>query len=279
MEDRINDAVILKEDFIALLDKQGGEQEYQEFIEKNTALVPREFVQNHGVHLDMVFRKLSLAADYTTDFFYLSKSSADWNCVLIEIEKPQSKYFKDTSNNLHQDFHAALEQINRWSAWFEDISNLNGFINGTLSSVRSSNGLMGQNPCNIKYVLVHGRRAEFEKNKIRTSLIKAQERDDFHILSYDSLAESLHSKRELYVARRTNEHIEILSNKFISEELFVLVDSSYLKITDELRASVLKHKKSWHHIVPGLSRRLLLEDVLPKIGSIRIRTDVPASEK
>src|SRR5271157_5125328 len=109
LEDRISDAVTLKEDFIALLDKQGGEQEYQEFIEKNTALVPREFIQNHGVHLDVVFRKLSLAADYTTDFFYLSKSSVDWNCILIEIEKPQSKYFKDASTNFHPDFQAALE--------------------------------------------------------------------------------------------------------------------------------------------------------------------------
>src|SRR3989440_13023983 len=111
----MSDVSLLKERFISLLDQQCDEQAYQDFIEKNTALVPREFIQNHGVHLDVVFRKLSLAADYTTDFFYLSKSSVDWNCILIEIEKPQSKYFKDdASTNFHPDFHTALEQINRW---------------------------------------------------------------------------------------------------------------------------------------------------------------------
>ena len=111
MDNRVKDVTALKESFIALLDKRAVEQEYQELIEKITALVPREFIQNHGVHLDVVFRKLSLGADYTTDFFYLSKSSIDWNCVLIEIEKPQSRYFKDGSNKFHPDFQAALEQI------------------------------------------------------------------------------------------------------------------------------------------------------------------------
>jgi Shedu protein SduA, C-terminal len=236
LEDRISALAALKKSFIALLDKQSLEQEYQEFIEKNTALVPREFIQNHGVHLDVVFRKLSLAADYTTDFFYLSKSSADWNCVLIEIEKPQSKYFKDdTSTDFHPDFHAAYEQINRWRAWFANESNRNGFINGTISLVRAPEHWMWQNPCYIKFVLVHGRRAEFAGNEIRRRIIKGLETDEFHILSYDSLVESLHSKGELYVARRKNEHIEVLSEGYVSEGLLTSVDPSYLKITDELR--------------------------------------------
>lgn len=280
LEDRMNDVATLREKFIALLDKQGNEQEYQEFIEKNTALVPREFIQNHGVHLDLVFRKLSLADDYTTDFFYLSKSSADWNCILIEIEKPQSKYFKDASNKFHPDFQAALEQINSWRAWFSNRSNFDGFINGTISLLRGPVDWMWHNPCYIKYVLVHGRRNEFEENEIRRRLIRAQERDDFHILSYDSLVESLHSKAELYLARRKNEHVEILSNNFVSEAPFALIAPSYIKITDELRQSILDNKKSWRHYsvsaLPG--RRLVLENVLQKIGSIRIRPDAPTSE-
>jgi hypothetical protein len=181
------------------------------------------------VHFDLVFRKLALAKDYTTDFFYLSKSSADWNCILIEIEKPQSKYFKDASNKFHPDFQSALEQINRWRAWFENRSNFDGFINGTISPVKVLMGTF-QNPCYIKYVLVHGRRTEFEGNETKKSLIRAQERDDFHILSYDSLVESLHSKGELYMAIRKNEHIELLSCTFISEALFCLIDPSYIKI-------------------------------------------------
>lgn len=95
-------------------------------------------------------------------------------------------------------------------------------------------------------------------------------------MSYDSLVESLHSKAELYLARRKNEHIEVLSNRFISEELFALIDPSYIKITDELRKSILDNKKSWRHY--SIKGRLILEDTLPKIGSIRVHTDVPIAE-
>jgi len=266
---RISDSALLKEKFDALIDKRYSEQIYQEFMENNTALVPREFIQNHGVLFDLVFRKLSLAKDYITDFFYITKSSADWNCVLIEIEKPQSNYFKGASNKFHPNFQAALEQINRWRAWFDNRSNLDGFINGTLIGLVPE--VLRHNPCQINYVLVHGRRAEFEGNEIKKGLIRGQERDDFHILSYDSLAESLHSKGELYLAIRKNEYIEILSRTFITEDMFCLLDPSYIKITDELRKNILDNKKSWIHYSTSSGQfRLTLEDVLPKIGVIRV---------
>lgn len=275
----MDDAAALRETFLALLNEQGEEQKYQEFIEQNTTLVPREFIQNHGVHFDLVLRKLPLANDYTTDFFYLSKSSADWNCILIEIEKPQSKYFKDASNKFHPDFQAALEQINSWRAWFDNTSNFDGFINGTIGPLRMPLG-MGLNPCRVKYVLVHGRRAEFEGNAIRRSRISGQERDDFHILSYDSLVESLHSKTKLYLARRKNDHIEILSNEFISEALFAYVDPSYIKITGELRQSILDNKNRWRFRSAGSPPNppFVLDNVLPKIGTISVHSGTSTSE-
>lgn len=270
MDNSINDAALLKERFLSLLDQQHCEQVYQEFIEKNTALVPREFIQNHGVVFDVVFRKIPLGNEYTTDFCFLSKSSADWNCVLIEIEKPQSRYFKKNSKKFHPDFQAALEQINNWRAWFFNPSNKDGFINGTLGQIRGGT----HQPCDIKYVLVYGRRAEFEGNESRTSSIRGQERDDFHILSYDSLVEALHSKKELYMAVKKNEYIEVLSNTFISDALFAEIPPSYIKITDELRKSILDNKKSWQlHKISTSSNtpqlQLILEDTLPKIGAIR----------
>ncbi len=38
----------LREEYLALLDGTHNEQTYQSFIEQNTELVPREFIQNHG---------------------------------------------------------------------------------------------------------------------------------------------------------------------------------------------------------------------------------------
>jgi hypothetical protein len=257
----------LSKEFVKLLDEKCEEQIYQEYLEKNSRLIPREFIQNHGVHLDLVFRKLSLAKDYTTDFFYLSKSSADWHCIMVEIEKPQSKYFKEKTNDFHQDFQKGLMQINRWRAWFENPSNLEGFVNGTIASVRVP-PIMTRNPCSIKYVLVHGRRSEFEGNEIRKALIRAQERNDFHILSYDSLMESLHTKGPLYIAIRKNEYVEIVSKDFVGEGLFSCVDSTLLKINNELRSNILAAKSNWfEHSVRG---GLMLDEVLPKIGACNI---------
>lgn len=205
--------------FRKLLDQELPEQSYQKFLEQHPSLIPREFVQNHGIHFDLVLRKLSLAKDYTTDFFYLAKSSANWNCVLIEIEKPQSKFFKPGTAELHSEFLHALDQIHRWRAWFSNSANFEGFINGTIKIIRIPHS-MTANPCQIKYVLVMGRREEFEDNPERRSLIYAREQDDFHILSYDSLTESLNSKGDLYVGIRNNDVVQIISKRFAGEQIF-----------------------------------------------------------
>ncbi len=250
--------------YLRLLDEQRKEQDYQTFLEENTRLIPREFVQNHGIHFDLVLRKLSLAKDYTTDLFYLAKSSGNWNCVLIELEKPQSRYFKNEGNDFHPDFQRALEQINTWRAWFADPNQFNGFINGTIRPLRVPVALAA-NPCHIKYVLVHGRRIEFEQNESRRRLISAQEREeDFHILSYDSLLESLHAKSELYVGRRMNERIELVSTKFAGESIIGTLPPEYLRLNPELRSDILAHRSEWIHYETD-GGKLLLDHSLPLV--------------
>jgi hypothetical protein len=267
------EAQTLKSTFLALLDKSLAEQEYQAFLEQNTALIPREFLLNHGVHFDLVIRKMSLARDYMPDFFYMSKSSADWNLVLIEIEKPQSRYFKDGTNDLHINFLTALDQIARWRAWFDNSSNLDSFINATINQIRIPTS-MRTNPCHIKYVLVHGRRAEAEGNDTRMGLIRARARDDFHIVSYDSLAESLHTKGHLYLGIRKNEYLEIISPHFVSESIFSWVAPSYLRITKPLREDIIRQRSTWRSYRPGGG--LFLDHALPQIGECNVSQFNPA---
>lgn len=247
--------------FLRLMDADHPEQVYQRFMEENTCLIPREFVQNHGIHFDLVLRKLSLAKDYAPDFFYLSKSSADWNLVFIEIEKPRSRYFKGQSNDLHPEFLAGLDQIARWRAWFDNPANLTGFTDGTIAPIRVP---MARNPCHIKYVLVHGRRSEFEGNEFRRGLIRAREAVDFHIISFDSLLESLNSKGPLYLGIRKNEYVEVVSEEFVSESIFSWMDPTQLKISEGLRADIIRNKANWrHHRTMGGK---VLDNVLPMLG-------------
>ncbi|MGH8427333.1 MAG: Shedu immune nuclease family protein [Gammaproteobacteria bacterium] len=233
-----NRAELLRKDFLNLLDEELSEQKYQDFLEHNTELIPREFLQNHGVHFDLVVRKLSLGGNYTTDFFYMSKSSGDWNLVFVEIEKPQSRYFKNAKGELHVDFLKALDQISRWRIWFDNPSNRNAFIDNTIAPIRVPVP-MRRNPCHLKYVLVHGRRNEFEGNEVKTGLIRSKETNDFKILSYDSLVEALNARAPLYVSIRRNEYFDIVSPVFAGQNLFIWVERSHLRINDALRKNIL----------------------------------------
>jgi len=236
---KFRDCDKLQSEYLELLDQKLAEQKYQEFLEKNTELIPREFVQNHGVHFQTVFRKLRFGSDFISDFCYLSKSTDDWNCILIEIEKPQSKFFKGSSSDLHSDFVKGVGQITKWRAWLSKRENFDHFVNSTLGAFRYP---LQENPVSIKYVLVTGRRGEYQSNAGRRADIKSYERDDFKIISYDSLAESLETKWPLYVAAKRNDHVQILSDDLIGTSLFAWQDPTQICVNTSLLEKIKKHK-------------------------------------
>jgi len=238
-------AAQLGSEYLALLDGNPSEQEIQRYIEDNTRLVPREFVQNHGIHFQLVLRKLSFGADFKSDLGYLSKSSDDWNCVLIELEHPASRFFNGKTNDFHPDFLKAVQQIDKWRAWLLRLENRATFADNTLGPIRKP---LGRNPVYMKFVLVHGRRAEYRNNEQRRALIAAKEADDFKIMTFDSLAENLQSKHDLYVAARRNEYIDVLSDVFLDESMFAWMQPEQIRISEKLKASALAAKPHWFHV-------------------------------
>jgi hypothetical protein len=232
----MNDLTGLRARYLALLDAEHREQIYQEMIEANTQLVPRDFVQNHGVHLNLVLRKLAFGADFKSDFFFLSKSSDDWNAVFVEIEKPSSRFFKDGSHEYHRDFVHALQQINTWRAWLSIDGNLQAFIN-QLSTIRVP-AIMQRNPTYPKFVLVFGRRAEYADSELRRSRVRAEERDDFKIITFDSLAEGLFGKNKLWLGTRRAEFTDILSQEVVDDNLFIWADPHMLTVSEGLYQKV-----------------------------------------
>ncbi|MBB7805885.1 DUF4263 domain-containing protein [Escherichia coli] len=262
------DAVQKRNEYMQLLDRNEVEQVYQNYLEENTMFIPREFEQNHGIHFCTVLRKLPLSSDYKPDFVYLAKSSDNWNVVLVEIEKPSSKYFKDKSTDFHADFNMALQQINTWRAWIDEESNRNHFKNNTLQGFIEP-AHMARNPFNFKYVLVHGRRSEYEVNVLKTSLIRGQQRDDFSIISFDSLAENIERKYPLYVAVKKNSHYELISKQFVDEGIFSWMNTDLLAISKEIHDDAIAQSDSWHHYkMKDGGRVKVMNDVLPKIKII-----------
>lgn len=257
-----------KQEYIDLLDRNENEQVYQNYLEENTIFIPREFVQNHGIHFSTVFRKLPLSSDYKPDFVYLSKSSDNWNVILVEIEKPSSKYFKNNSITFHTDFNLALQQMNTWRAWFDEESNRNHFKNNVLQGFIEP-AHMGGNPFNFKYVLVHGRRSEYENNKQKTALIRGQQRSDFSIISFDSLAENIERKYPLYVAVKKNSHYELISKQFVDEGIFSWVNIDLLAISKAIYDDALAQSSHWNHCKTKDGVRVkIMDEILPKIKII-----------
>jgi Domain of unknown function (DUF4263) len=254
-----------EEEFRALLDAGRAEQEYQAFLERHSRFVPREFVQNHGIHANLVVRKLAMARDYTSDLFYIAKSSGDTNFVFVELEKPSGRLFK-RNNEFHADLLKGLDQVDRWRAWLSNRANLEGFVNGTVKWLQTYG--MRDNPVYMKFVLVIGRRAEVAQNDLRRNLLAAKEREDFKIVSYDSLLEDVASKRPLYVGVRRNEYIEIESTVYAGEGLFSLVPPERLRINQSLRDDVLAHRSEWREIVALTPRTFMLDRLLPKVGTV-----------
>ena len=219
----------------SLLDENKGEQEYQAFLEENTSFIPRHFVQNHGIHFDLVLRKLRISSDMITDFVFLSKSSISWNYVMIEIEKPSSKFFKDGALSLHNDFRSGIDQIKTWQAWFSNPNNKVHFeeqLSFLKKPVRDA-------PVEIKYVLVTGRRSEYEGRREKIDLIKSYESPDFKIMSFDSLCENYENNNELYLGIRRNKSVDIVTEKIISTNFLDWCDESDFTLSGPLKSSLI----------------------------------------
>ena len=224
-------------EYTDLLDKELEEKEYQDFLEKYTQFIPRHFVQNHGVHMSLVLRKLKLSNDMITDFVILSKSSIGWNYILVEIEKPSSRYFKSGSTDVHSHFMGGVKQIKSWQAWFGKPGNKAHF-EAQLSFIKKP---ISNAPVEIKYVLVTGRRNEYENSEDKIHTIRSFESNNFKIMSFDSLAENIRNNEELYLGVRKQGSIEIRSTKVLDTTFLGWCDDSDFQLNQEIKDSFIEH--------------------------------------
>ena len=220
----------LVQEYLSLLDSQSREQVYQRYMEDNTQLVPREFVLNHGIWAQIILRKLPLGSSYKSGFAFVTKSSLQWRCVFIEIKRPDKKFFRDSSTDFHADFQRPIQQIGRWRAWFKGKEHERAceVLHPLLSFPQV------EDPVDIKFILVYGRRAEFQSTKIRRALIDSQQREDFRIMSFDSLVEDLPSKEPLYLGVRRNAYVDICSDAFLSDTPFCALEPENICVTQSL---------------------------------------------
>lgn len=120
------------------------------------------------------------------DFMWIASDSAFLMPVLVEIERPDKRWFHDDGTEQHSDLTTALNQIAHWRAWFDTGGNGTQFHR----YYRIPRELMDRT---IKphFIVVHGHRSEVmsspARQRLRSSISKAHD-SDTTIMSFDSLS-------------------------------------------------------------------------------------------
>jgi hypothetical protein len=177
----------LTQEWQTLLNSDPDEKEIQVFLEKHPCLLPGAFTMTvtsgHYPFPDAVISQPPLLAigQKIPDFMWFSTTSLNFEIVLVEIEKPSKKLF--TSNGKPTSyFTQAQTQLAHWRVWFENPENQLVFYR----RFRISDYLT-QRGFRISFVLIYGRRSEFEGNsklsKLRAELVRHNE----YLMSYDRL--------------------------------------------------------------------------------------------
>lgn len=203
----------IKENFINLLNQNLEEEVYQKFLEEHTQFVPtKTFELNHGVHCGIIFRKLRIGTQYTSDFFFITKSSAEWRLVFIELEKPSSKFF-NKDETISTDLNKGITQVRQWMTYLDDPNNLAAFINQpAVNKLLSTHPGFANNPKRCYYILVTGRRDSVKNRHLLSSYIKS----NFYIMTYDALYAAMPRVFEFYLGYEKGQDIIVKNEHMIA---------------------------------------------------------------
>lgn len=123
------------------------------------------------------------------DFMWLAKNRLCFCPVLIEIERSLKEEFRH-DKYAHAEFAQTMGQIKQWKAILKSTDGKNQFYEryNIPTNLRALN-------FRPQYLLVFGRRAEYEKNNWLTALRAEEETFDTRVWSFDRLKEP---SRDIY---------------------------------------------------------------------------------
>lgn len=169
---------------VEMHDKSVNESVMQNYLEMHTAFMPMPFRLNHQLHFNSFISKFPVGP-WVTDVAYLTKSTAEWWLVLMELENPHKRLFKGNLDHADftSDYMQAKQQIEDWKNWIED--NRNEVLNSLHRIMVPIQ--MQKNRVSFKYVLIMGRRSELIQSEARRRAIASANGADFRIITYDTI--------------------------------------------------------------------------------------------
>lgn len=227
----MSDLVSALNGFKALLDDVSvTEQDCQDFLERNTKFFYAPFTLNHGIHHSSIISKFPLDTSLVTDFAYLTKSSDYWNLVLVELEHPLKKLFRNNLGKVipSSELTEAIAQVNSWRDF---IRKNDDEVIRRLDPIRKP---LQENPVFFKYLLVIGRSQQKSHSQAMRDSLSSLGREDFQICTYDSLINYyLHNRltSPLNVLRLVKNRFQIKHLHSEPETLLVDLTSEHLDLT------------------------------------------------
>jgi hypothetical protein len=163
-----------------------NEQAIHEFLEQNPSFVPGAFsfpMSGHGPLFAGVFTKPPLTGIgmRVPDFMWLATATDITFPMLVEIEAPSKRWFTE-SGQPRAEFTEARTQLVAWKQWLNMPANRSVFLElYGISRERRYDEIRPQ------FILVYGRRSEFEEHpEMRGLRANQQGPDEFHV-TFDRL--------------------------------------------------------------------------------------------
>jgi hypothetical protein len=189
----------LRQAYAEFLSSDPPEDAAQAFLEQHPSLVPSPFPTfngtsgGHGPFPDAVIAQPPLQGlgKRIPDFMWLTRNTALFYPVLVEIEAPTKRWFSKGRPSAH--LTAALDQFREWREWFNVPANVQTFFDSYRVPL-----IFRRRKFMPLYVLVYGRRTEGpeEVGKLRAEFQRA----DQFLMTFDHLEP--HSKARDFITVR-----------------------------------------------------------------------------
>jgi len=173
-------------EFVSLIDRADvTEADVQRYLEEHSELIPTPFLLGHDLHGTAIISKFEIDRDKKVDLAYLTKNTAYWQAVFVELERPQKQLFIDNPNpDFHSDTRAAIAQIEYWKGLVKDHLEV---VRRRLFPLLVPRHFCN-NPIQAKYLLIIGRTPPGGYSQAHSARIKGlAEENNIQLCTYDSI--------------------------------------------------------------------------------------------
>lgn len=193
-----------------LIEKCDDEKAFQMFFENNPSMLPgglELFGQSgHHPHMNTIITQPSIGITYERkpDFLWLAQDSLTFCPVFIEIEKPSKRMFTDKGQP-NAEFNQAMNQIDEWRMILNKPLNQLAFMDYYDIPQATRDKVFEP-----QFLLVYGRREEYERSEYLRNLRKQKERENVALMSYDRLT-PLMDYQQFITCKVKNKKYEVVS--------------------------------------------------------------------